>query len=265
LLDIERAAFGDYPDAQLAGHDAKQAQLAVARGDDEVDLRTKTNQVNALLLGNSLEPIRELDDLCPLDSYLRNLPMAYEPQFDDKTLHRSRLVFSKHIASLTPLYGRSIGTGNPGMLFFNRGGEPLMFDPLNLYDRKKNGHALIVGPTGSGKSATLCHLILQMLAIYRPRIFLIESGNSFGLLGQYLKSLELSVNALRLTPGTDVSLPPFADALKLLDAGKLDLELNSDKDLNDDPSDDYDEPDDEDGERDILGEVEIAARIMVRR
>ena len=277
LLDIERAAFGDYADAQLAGHDAKQAQLAVARGnklypmqlalyvrgDDEVDLRTKTNQVNALLLGNSLEPIRELDDLCPLDSYLRNLPMAYEPQFDDKTLHRSRLVFSEHIASLTPLYGRSIGTGNPGMLFFNRGGEPLMFDPLNLYDRKKNGHALIVGPTGSGKSATLCHLILQMLAIYRPRIFLIESGNSFGLLGQYLKSLELTVNALRLTPGTDVSLPPFADALKLLDAGKLDLELNSDKDLNDDPSDDYDEPDDEDGERDILGEMEIAARIMV--
>ncbi len=95
------------------------------------------------------------------------------------------------------------------------------------------------------------------------RIFLVESGNSFGLLGQYLKSLDLTVNALRLTPGTDVSLPPFADALKLLDAGKLDLELNNYKDLNDNPSDDYDEPDDEDGEGDILGEMEIAARIMI--
>jgi conjugative transfer ATPase len=276
LLDIGRGAYGDYADAQLAAADAREAQLAVARGnalypmqmaffvrgDDESDLKTKTNHINALLLGNSLQPIREVDDLCPLDSYLRNLPMAYEPQFDSKVLHRSRLVFSKHIASLSPLYGRSTGTGNPGLLFYNRGGEPLMFDPLNLYDRKKNGHALIVGPTGSGKSATLVYMILQMLAIYRPRIFLIESGNSFGLLGDYLKSLALSVNALRLTPGTDVSLPPFADALRLLEASKLDLELASAKDLNDDPTDDYDD-EDEDGERDILGEMEIAARIMI--
>jgi conjugative transfer ATPase len=278
MLSIERGAYGDYADAKLAAADAKAAQLAVARGnalypmqmaffvrgDDESDLKTKTNHINALLLGNSLQPIREVDDLCPLDSYLRNLPMAYEPQFDTKVLHRSRLVFSKHIANLSPLYGRSTGTGNPGLLFYNRGGEPLTFDPLNLFDRKKNGHALIIGPTGSGKSATLVYLILQMLALYRPRIVLIESGNSFGLLGDYLKSLDLSVNALRLTPSTDVSLPPFADALKLLDASKLDLELASAKDLNDDPTDDYDDADDdEDGERDILGEMEIAARIMV--
>jgi len=277
LLAIEKAAFGDYADAELAGTDAHLAQMAVARGnklypmqmalyvrgEHRADINTKTNQVNALLLSNSLEPIRERDDLCPLDSYLRNLPMGYEPQFDKKTTHRSRLVFSQHIASLTPLYGRSVGTGNAGMVFFNRGGEPLLFDPLNLYDRKKNGHALIVGPTGSGKSALLCYLILQMLAIYRPRIFLIESGNSFGLLGQYLQTLALSVNAVRLTPGTDVSLPPFTDALKLLDTGKLDLELISERDRNDDPTDDYDDPDDDDGERDILGEMEIAARIMI--
>jgi conjugative transfer ATPase len=279
LLNIERGSYGDYADAKLAAHDAREAQLAVARGnalyhlqlaffvrgEDEKDLANKTNAVDALCRSNSLHPIREVDDLCPLDSYLRNLPMAYEPQFDHKTLHRSRLVFSQHIANLAPLYGRSTGTGNPGLLFFNRGGEPLTFDPLNLYDRKKNGHALIVGPTGSGKSATLVYMILQMLALYRPRIFLIESGNSFGLLGEYLKHKDLSVNALRLTPNTDVSLPPFADAVKLLGVAKLDLELNADRDLNDDPSDDYDSPDDEDedGERDILGEMEIAARIMI--
>ena len=277
LLNIERGAYGDMADAKLAAADAKDAQMAVAkgnalyplqmalfvRGDNASDLKTKTNHINALLLGNNLQPIRESDDLCPLDSYLRNLPMAYEPQFDSKTLHRSRLVFSKHIASLSPLYGRSTGTGNPGLLFYNRGGEPLLFDPLNLYDRKKNGHALIVGPTGSGKSATLVYMILMMLAIYRPRIFLIESGNSFGLLGDYLKAMDLSVNALRLTPSTDVSLPPFADALKLLELSKLDLELAGTRDLNDDPSDDYDDDLDEDGERDCLGEMEIAARIMI--
>ena len=276
LLAIERASFGDYADAEIAGADAHQAQRAVARGnklfpmqmaiyvraEHAQDLKTKTNAVNALLLSNNLAPIREQDDLCSLDAYVRNLPLAYEPHFDKKVLHRSRLAFSQHIASLAPVYGRSIGTGNPGMLFFNRGGEPLMCDPLNLYDRKKNGHLLLVGPTGSGKSATLIYLMLQMLAIYRPRIVLIESGNSFGLFGQYLQTLGLSVNALRLTPGTDVSLPPFADALKLLDATTLDLELASEHDLNDDPSDDFDD-DPEAGERDILGELEISARIMI--
>lgn len=277
LVAIEKASFGDYAEAQLAAADAKLAQLAVAkgnklyplqlavfiRGDTQEQLRRHTNTVNALLLGNHLQPILEKDDLSPLDSYLTNLPMNYDPQFDAKRLHRSRYVFSSHIASMAPLYGRSTGTGHPGLFFFNRGGEPLCFDPLNLYDRKKNAHLLLLGPTGSGKSATLVYMILQMLAVYRPRIVLIESGNSFGLLGQYLESLGLSVNALRITPGADVSLPPFADALKLLKVDRLDFELSGDGDQDDDPGNDYDSPEDEDAERDILGEMEISARIMI--
>ena len=61
-------------------------------------------------------------------------------------------MFGSHLTSLLPVYGRSRGTGHPGQLFWNRGGEPLSFDPLNKDDRKKNGHMLIVGPTGAGKS-----------------------------------------------------------------------------------------------------------------
>ena len=278
LLDIERAAYGDFAEAKLASKDAADAQVRVAagnrlfpvqtalfiRGDNESDLKDKTNQVNAHLLANRLRPIREQDDLCPLDAYLKNLPMAYDPGFDDHEMHRSRLMFSQHIANLAPLYGRSRGSGNLGLLFYNRGGEPLAIDPLR--DRKKNAHALIVGPPGSGKSSALVYIIMQYLALYRPRIVLIESGNSFGLLGQYLQEQGLTVNALRLTPGCDVSLPPFADALKLLDAESLDLELDCAQDLNGDPTDDYDE-DEGEGEyevqRDILGEMEIAARIMI--
>jgi hypothetical protein len=41
------------------------------------------------------------------------------------------------------------------MLFFNRGGEPVLFDPIA--DRKSNAHMLILGPTGSGKSALLVY------------------------------------------------------------------------------------------------------------
>ncbi len=168
------------------------------RGDDEPDLHRKINELTSLLLSNSIQPIMERDDLIALDSYIRNLPMGYHYEHDKRDSRRSRLIFSNHTANLAPVYGRSTGTGHPGLLFFNRGAEPLVFDPLNFNDRKKNAHALIIGPTGAGKSATLVYLIMQMLAIYRPCIFIIEVGNSFSLLGQYLNSKGISVNRVTM-------------------------------------------------------------------
>ena len=298
LAQIQRAAVGDYPEAKLAAIDAEKAlmemakgnklfpmQLAFyARGTDAADLHRKINSLNSLLLANSVQPIMERDDLTPLDSYLRNLPMNYQPEHDRREARRSRLMFSKHTANLMPLYGRSTGTGHPGVLFFNRGAEPLTFDPLNINDRKKNAHALIIGPTGAGKSALLVYLLMQMMAIYRPRLFIIEVGNSFGLLGQYFQSQGVSVNQVSLTPKADVSLPPFAEGLKLLDSyrkkkralqaenleGVIEQELETEARLDqqtesiagdvmeDDPEEDLDDTD-----RDLLGEMEIAARIMI--
>jgi conjugative transfer ATPase len=278
LAQVQRGAVGDYPEAKLAAIDADKAVMEMAknnklyplqlafyvRGQDEADVHRRINQLNSLLLANGLQPIHEKDDLIALDSYLRNLPMAYNDQHDQREARRSRLVFSKHAANLAPLYGRSTGTGHPGLLFFNRGAEPLMFDPLNSTDRKKNAHALIIGPTGAGKSATLVYLILQMLAIYRPRLFIIEAGNSFGLLGQYLQAKGVSLNQVTLAPNSDVSLPPFSEALQLLDnyqqQGKA-LEIIDDDHLQADLSES--ENDLEDEARDLLGEMEIAARIMI--
>ena len=120
------------------------------RGENLKVLRANVNQLNALLLPNGLQPILAEADLLALDGYLRNLPMAYDVLMD-KASRRSRLVFSSHTANLLPLYGRSKGTGHPGLVFFNRGAEPLVFDPLHRADRKKNAHMLIIGPTGAGK------------------------------------------------------------------------------------------------------------------
>jgi hypothetical protein len=86
------------------------------RGQDLKDLRANVNQLNALLLPNGLQPILQEADLLALDSYLRNLPMAYEAALDRHS-RRSRLVFSSHTANLLPLYGRSRGTGHPGLIF----------------------------------------------------------------------------------------------------------------------------------------------------
>ncbi len=278
LGNVQRGSVGDYPEARLAASDAEKATMEIAkgnklypvqiaffvRGDDEPDLHRKINKISSLLLSNSIQPIMERDDLIPLDSYIRNMPMGYNPEHDKKHARRSRLIFSRHIANMAPIYGRSTGTGNPGMLFFNRGAEPLMFDPLNFHDRKKNAHALIIGPTGAGKSATLVYLIMQMLAIYRPRIFIIEAGNSFGLLGKYLQTKNVSVNQVTMAPNADVSLPPFSEALKLLDEYKKETEniqILDDDDLTASIIDE--EIDLEDESRDLLGEMEIAARIMI--
>lgn len=147
-------------------------------------------------------------------------------------------------------------------MFFNRGAEPLVFDPLHRSDRKKNAHMLILGPTGAGKSALLVYLLQQMAAVHRPRIFIIEAGGSFSLLGQHFASHGLDVNQVTLNPGTDVSLPPFADALRLLDKDRR-AKLITDPETLADSDDDDDEDDAEGPGRDILGEMEIAARIMI--
>jgi len=269
---VRRAAVGDSAEAELTREDASIVEREMAsgnklyplqiafyvRGEDLPSLQRHVNQLNALLLPNALQPIAREADLLALDAYLRNLPMAYDPKLDP-TIRRSRLVFSRHIANLLPVYGRSRGTGHPGFVFFNRGAEPLVFDPLHRADRKKNAHMLILGPTGAGKSALLVYLLQQMVAIHRPRLFIIEAGGSFSLLGQHFAQYGLTVNQVTLNPGSGVSLPPFADALRLVDKEQRRAPVT------DDPA--WDETDEEDEDsrtgRDILGEIEIAARIMI--
>lgn len=170
-------------------------------------------------------------------------------------------MFAQHAANLAPVWGRSQGTGHPGITFFNRGGGVITFDPFNRLDRQMNAHLFLFGPTGSGKSATLNNILNQVAAIYRPRIFIVEAGNSFGLFGDFAKRLGLTVNRVKLAPGSGVSLAPFADAHRLidtpsdvqtLDADALEEELSDQADANE-----------ADEQRDVLGELEITARLMI--
>ncbi|WP_239442197.1 conjugative transfer ATPase [Saezia sanguinis] len=224
------------------------------QGKDTEELNQRDLQLANVLLGAGLQPVREEDEVAPLNSYLRWLPCVYDPDKDSHSWY-TQLMFAQHIANLAPIWGRSQGTGHPGITLFNRGGGPVTFDPLNRLDRQMNAHMFIFGPTGSGKSATMNNILNQVAAIYRPRMFIVEAGNSFGLFGDFAKRLGMSVHKVKLAPGSGVSLAPFSDAKRLVEKPETISTLDIDA------AEDSDEQHDE--QRDILGELEITARLMI--
>ena len=238
------------------------------RGTDAADLRKNVSVVQASLSNSGLKFIDPRHELIGCDVFVRALPMCFDPVFDAVHLKRSRLMFASQIASMLPLYGRARGTGNPGMFFWNRGGEPLLTDPLNKNDRKKNGHLLVLGPTGSGKSATLVWQCMLTMAIHRPRLVIVDAGKSFVLLGQFFAKHGLSVHTQHIAPGNNVSLPVFANAMRLLDADAAPtpaaLEKIADEDVLDKGAE-AEALEDGDGNerRDYLGEMVIQARLMI--
>jgi len=256
-------------------------------GKNREELEAAVSQTNALLVPTGLRFIHPRQDLVPLDSFMRSLPFNFDPAFDNRDLRRTRLTFASQIAALLPVYGRTRGTPHPGFWFWNRGGEPIWFDPLNKRDRKKNAHMLVLGPTGAGKSATLNYLAMMTMAIHRPRLVIADAGRSFSLLMEYFKSMGLSTHSVTLTSEADVSLPPFVHGLRLLDdpdvmtsfdaaerQARTNAGLPDDDRLNeligadraDDEGDAQSEEDEDDAaveKRDLLGEMLIAAMMMI--
>lgn len=216
---------------------------------DVTGLDRKTRQVLAILAAHGLSPIAPQNDPIAQDSYIRAMPFNYDPVQDSRWYaRRARLWHTEHIARVLPFFGRSVGTSNPGVIAFNRGAEPLAYDPLNVYDRAKNAHALVLGPTGSGKTSWLIYQLLHLMAVRRPRLYLITALPTFGLFADFCRSNGLSVARRAIDTDGSVTLPPFAEAGKLADAGTS----------SGNPADSLEDP-----SRDLLGEMEILARLMI--
>ncbi len=280
---IHDSAVGRHALAMKVKGEIEEAEQAIANGDyllptvmavyiqgETVDqLHEREAHTEVLLNSNGFKVITD-DELYPVDAYLRYLPMGYDFHFDKKNTYRSRYLLLSDIAKLLPVYGRSRGSENPGMLMFNRGGEPWFYDILQ--DRTKNAHFLLLGETGTGKSNTLNYLIMHNLALYNPRFFIIDAGGSFDLLADYCQSLGLQVHKIKIDPKNPVPLNPFAEGLKVLDQiatlektqreqwlAKADARIAKELEKNTQPENN--EIDDD--SRDILGDMVLAALVMI--
>jgi len=270
LNHLARKAVGETLASEQTRHDVEQARGLIGsahklyrgaltfylQGRDLAELDARGLQLGNVLLNAGLQPVREEDEVAPLNTYLRWLPCVYDPAKDKRQWY-TQLMFVQHAVNLAPLWGRGQGTGHPGITVFNRGGGLVTFDPLNRLDRQMNAHMFFFGPTGSGKSATLNNILNQVAAIYRPRLFVVEAGNSFGLLGDHAARLGMSVHRVKLAPGAGVSLAPFADARRLVDTPSQVHTLDADA------LDDEADTAGGDEQRDVLGELEITARLMI--
>lgn len=215
---LERIAERDYILPVMAG--------VYLRADDMESLERRVNTLSALFGAQGMNLIRPGDDPIAADTYLRGLPMAFDPELDAQPFRRrARRMYAYDAAALAPLYGRSVGTGNPGAIAYTRLGEPILFDPLNRADRRKNAHMVVVGPSGAGKTAKLIDLLSNVLAMHRPRLFVMGANRTFELAASWWESLGLSVRYLRFHPEEDVAIPPFIDALRLLDADEANSDL----------------------------------------
>ena len=219
---VAKRALGEETQGQMAAGEKLYRLFAgvFLRGGDPDDLKKKTAEASTLLNAHGIRVVPAKWDRLAQDSFLRALPFSFDFEHDQRPyVRRSRLWWADHIGRLAPVLGRSTGTGTPGLCFWNRGAEPLTFDPLSAQDRKRNAHSLVLGPTGSGKTALLIYLLSQVLAVHRPRLFLVSALPTFGLFARHARRLGLSVNHIRIGEG-DVVLPPFADAGGLVGAGE---------------------------------------------
>ncbi|TOG95098.1 conjugative transfer ATPase [Vibrio parahaemolyticus] len=257
-LEVIREDCNDF-NVLVEKHPLWRGQLAFyVQGEsiDEIDARTQSLRSIFNSRKLSIRFIKNSDQESPLDSYLRWLPMNYHPERDDK-LWYCGWVWLEDMLRLSPLFGRATGTGSDLFHYYNRGGELFGFDPLKDYT--SNAHLNLFGPSGSGKSATLVGQCLRLMALHRPRLFIIEAGNSFGLFGQFCERHGLSVNRVQVNAKSHGLMAPFADAKHLV--GQAVPHVSDESALDIERLNDNDSPDDE--TRDILGELEIMARLMI--
>ena len=172
---------------------------------------------DTLLKTNCLSFIRPADDLLSQDSFIRALPFVYDFAHDRKNALRARMTYLSQLSATLPFFGAGRGSDNLCYLAYKRNGEPFTVNPYLKSDRSRVAHQLVFGPTGSGKSATMINMALMSMAVNAPRQFILDKGNSFGLLADYYESMGKKVRRLTFNSASSDTFPPFFETAKALD------------------------------------------------
>ena len=172
---------------------------------------------DTLLKTNCLSFIRPADDLLSQDSFIRALPFVYDFAHDRKNALRARMTYLSQLSATLPFFGAGRGSDNLCYLAYKRNGEPFTVNPYLKSDRSRVAHQLVFGPTGSGKSATMINMALMSMAVNAPRQFILDKGNSFGLLADYYESMGKKVRRLTFNAASSDTFPPFFETAKALD------------------------------------------------
>ncbi len=87
------------------------------------------------MLNAGLQPVREDDEVAPLNSYLRWLPRCYDPGKESAQVVHPTLCSLSTRRTCRRCGAALKGTGHPGITMLNRGGRPITSPPLNRLDR----------------------------------------------------------------------------------------------------------------------------------
>ena len=113
-----------------------------------------------------------------VQSLMASLPMSLSPTFvrDLKVAQRFSTKTFDNAANMLPVLGEWRGCGRPVIPFIGRHGQVM---GVNLFDNPSgNYNAIVVGTSGSGKSAFLNELARRYLAM-GARIWIIDVGKSY--------------------------------------------------------------------------------------
>lgn len=105
-----------------------------------------------------------------------SMPLNYVPR-SRSLLRRDTPHLTESLSHLCPIFIEYQGVPDPAIVMNNRAGQPIFLD---LWGSNVNtAHSLIVGTTGSGKSFTFNNILMGARAKYRPKVWIIDKGDSY--------------------------------------------------------------------------------------
>lgn len=234
LMRLEKGIVGTSVKPQQVRDDIKTARDELSMGNrlfwvnQAIFFRAQTNELalqiekelKDLFIDAKMPLIPSSYDLHPLNSYLNALPFNFNPTFARQYLRYDRLMYASELAALLPVYGRNQGVRHlPCLTFFNRLGEPVLFDPLHTDFISQNSHMALFANSGGGKSVAMGWMINTFMATKNAHIVLFEMGNSFDRFLTHCKAQGKTVKQLLLSNQKSKAVPlnPFCEAYKALD------------------------------------------------